>query len=635
VRIKRLRSLEDVEVSFGDYTCLVGANGAGKSTVLCALNVFFRETENTGTDLTRLDQEDFFRKDTTKPIEITVTFTDLSPEAQKDFKEYCRQGKLVVSAIATFNPETGKADVRQFGQRLGFKSFKQFFESYGAGARVDDLKNIYSSLRGIYPDLPPVGPKETMKRELQNYEAARPDECDLIPSKDQFYGFSKGINLLDKYLQWVYVPAVKDAATEQAEAKASALAKLLARTVRSRTNFTDEVNKLRDEARAAYQKLLNDQQDALSEVSAALQSRLAEWAHPDATLSVRWREDPGKSVKVEEPTAHVVAGEGAFAGELARMGHGLQRSYIIALLQELAGAGGADGPRLVLGCEEPELYQHPPQARHLADVLRRLSAGNAQVIVSTHSPFFVAGDAFEDVRVVRRCRKQGRSTVAAATFERVAALIHAATGQPLQRREAVLVKLHQALQPNLCEMFFTPKPVFVEGTEDIAYILSWLHLTGRWEEFRRSGCHLVPTLKKSEMMRPIAVAKALDLDRFVVFDADGDVQKEPRRKQHETDNTTLLELCGVAAPDPFPATTLWGDRLVVWPSCLTKMVREEFGPVLWQESQQTADRAHGHAGDLGKNSLHIATCVAHAWEQGGRSPSLERLCSEILAFGAA
>jgi len=634
VRIRRLRSLEDVEVSFGDYTCLVGANGAGKSTVLCALNVFFRETENTGTDLTRLDREDFFLKDTSQPIEITVTFTDLSPEAQEDFKEYYRQGQLVVSAIATFNEETGKADVKQFGQRLGFKSFKPFFEKYNDGARADDLRNIYNSLRGTYPDLPSPGPKEAMARALREYEAARPEKCDLIPSEDQFYGFSRGSNRLDKYLQWVYVPAVKDAATEQAEAKNGALAKLLARTVRAKTKFADEVAKLRDEARAAYQKLLDSQQDTLAEVSAALQARLTEWAHPNATLRVQWREDPGKSVKVEEPTAYVVAGEGVFAGDLARLGHGLQRSYIIALLQELAGAGGADGPRLILGCEEPELYQHPPQARHLAEVLRRLSNGNAQVIVSTHSPFFVTGDVFEDVRVVRRCRKDGRSTISAATFEQVAALIHEATGRPLEKREAVLVKLHQALQPSLCELFFTPKPVFVEGTEDMAYILSWLHLAGRWEEFRRSGCHLIATLKKSEMIRPLAVAAALNLDRFVIFDADGDEPKSERRKQHEVDNTRLLKLCGVVAPDPFPTETLWGERLVVWPSCLTKIVREEIGSTLWHECQRVADQIHGHAGDLGKNSLHVATSLAHAWKQGGRSASLERLCSEILAFGA-
>ena len=50
LRIKNLRSFSDVTIPFNDYTCLVGPNGAGKSTVLCALNLFFRETENVSTD---------------------------------------------------------------------------------------------------------------------------------------------------------------------------------------------------------------------------------------------------------------------------------------------------------------------------------------------------------------------------------------------------------------------------------------------------------------------------------------------------------------------------------------------------------------------------------------------------------
>ncbi len=51
VRIQNLRSIKDQTIGLSDYTCLVGANGAGKSTILCALNIFFRETENSATSL--------------------------------------------------------------------------------------------------------------------------------------------------------------------------------------------------------------------------------------------------------------------------------------------------------------------------------------------------------------------------------------------------------------------------------------------------------------------------------------------------------------------------------------------------------------------------------------------------------
>ncbi|MGY0782514.1 ATP-dependent nuclease [Azospirillum argentinense] len=640
IRIKNLRSFEDAEVPVNDYTCLVGANGAGKSTVLCALNVFFRETENASTDMTRLDREDFFRKETDRPIEITLTFTDLSPEAQEDFKDYYRNGKLIVTAKAIFNPETEKADVRQYGNRLGFEAFRPFFEALGNNASAADLKVIYTELRDVYDDLPKPGSKDAMTQALREYETARPEGCVLIPSDDQFYGFSKGVNKLSRYIQWVYIPAVKDAASEQVEAKDTALGKLLARTVRAKTNFTETVGLLRQQVRDQYQQLLEANQHVLDGISTSLRARLAEWAHPDALLQLRWRQDPDKSVKLEEPWAHVMAGEGEFLGELARLGHGLQRSYLIALLQELAAAGGADGPRLLLGCEEPELYQHPPQARYLAEVLRSLSEGNAQVMASTHSPFFVSGEAFEDVRVVRRDRTAGRSSIAFASFEDVSASLAEVTGKPALKREGALAKVHQTLQPALAEMFFTPRLILVEGLEDVAYIHTYLQLLNKWSEFRKAGCHIVPTNKKSEMPQPLAIARKLHIPTFVVFDSDAatvvgikdEKKQEEQRNLHYRDNSTLLKLCKVPVFDPLPPETFWGEGVVMWHANMGDTVAAEIGTEAWRACQAEANKAYGHAGDLKKNTLHIGASLTSAWEKGHRSSSLERLISEILAF---
>jgi predicted ATP-dependent endonuclease of OLD family len=140
--------------------------------------------------------------------------------------------------------------------------------------------------------------------------------------------------------------------------------------------------------------MLDDNEAALKGVSEALQTRLAEWAHPAATLRVAWRQDSLKAVKVDEPLAGIIAGESGYEGSLVRFGHGFQRSYLLALLQELAAGDDKTAPTLILGCEEPELYQHPPQARHLAGVFEKLSQDNAQIIVTTHSPYFVSGRNF-------------------------------------------------------------------------------------------------------------------------------------------------------------------------------------------------------------------------------------------------
>src|SRR5262245_12156597 len=103
VRIKHFRVFHDETIHFDSYTCLVGPNGAGKSTVLAALNFFFRESTETSTSLLELHREDFHGGDTSIPIEITVTFTDLTEQAQKDLADYYRQDELIVSVVATFD----------------------------------------------------------------------------------------------------------------------------------------------------------------------------------------------------------------------------------------------------------------------------------------------------------------------------------------------------------------------------------------------------------------------------------------------------------------------------------------------------------------------------------------------------
>ena len=81
LRLENFRCFQDRAILFDDYTCLVGPGGAGKSSILTALRIFFRDTTGSPTDLLTLHQEDFYEKDTSKDIILTVTFTDLEPQA--------------------------------------------------------------------------------------------------------------------------------------------------------------------------------------------------------------------------------------------------------------------------------------------------------------------------------------------------------------------------------------------------------------------------------------------------------------------------------------------------------------------------------------------------------------------------
>jgi putative ATP-dependent endonuclease of OLD family len=226
------------------------------------------------------------------------------------------------------------------------------------------LKEIYKGLKQKYADLPIAATKDAMRDALRLYEEQHPDECELAPSENQFYGWSKGANHLQKYIQWVYVPAAKDVSSEQDENKNSAFGQLLERTIRQQVNFVPQLEELKKKTGADYQKVLAGGKEALDKISQSLQTRLRTWSSPRSELQLDWLYDEQRSVMLAPPAAHAKAGEDSFLGEIARLGHGLQRSYLVALLQELAEQKGeASQPTLILGFEEPELYQHPPQAK--------------------------------------------------------------------------------------------------------------------------------------------------------------------------------------------------------------------------------------------------------------------------------
>jgi len=634
VRIQNFRVFEDETIILDSYTCLVGPNGSGKSTVLTALNIFFRESAGSPTNLLELQEEDFHGGNTSQPITITLTFTDLTYDAQKDFSDYFRQNQLVVSAVAAFDAETKRASVRQYGQRTGMVEFRKFFEADKQKASADDLKQIYLGIKATFSALPPPGTKPKMIEALRSYEDAHSELTQLIPSEDQFYGFSKGANRLARHLQWVFVPAVKDASAEQLEAKDTSLGKLMARTVRARLSFEDQLRQIRENTQARYQEMLDRHQVTLDEISAALRARLTEWAHPDAGLTLQWQQDPEKSVRVDEPFAQIIAREGPFSGNLARFGHGLQRAYLLALLQELATTGSEGAPTLILAVEEPELYQHPPQCRHMAAVLDQLSTQNAQILVTTHSPYFVSGQVFESVRMVRKDVSSSRAAVTQMSVADLATKLAEVRESTVPiTTEGALVKIQQALQPALNEIFFTPFLVLTEGREDIAYVLTYLTLSGYADSLRRVGCHFVAADGKSRLLVPLAIATHLQLPAFVVFDSDAHrPDKNGSREKHRKDNLALLRLAGIANPDPFPSDNLWMANAVMWKSEIGEIVESEFDPTAWKRIKEQLEAKYGHVGDLDKNPLFISEALHQAWQQGLRSPSLEKLSHEILRF---
>ena len=90
LEVKNFRCIKDATMNFDRLSVIVGRNGAGKSTFLSAIDIFFDINA-------KVTDEDYFNKDVSAPIEIRVTFINLRMEEIEDNKSFIREGQLTVT----------------------------------------------------------------------------------------------------------------------------------------------------------------------------------------------------------------------------------------------------------------------------------------------------------------------------------------------------------------------------------------------------------------------------------------------------------------------------------------------------------------------------------------------------------
>jgi len=89
LHVKNFRSILDQELSLLRLTALIGRNNVGKSSFLQALKLFYEP-------LAVCKSEHFYDKNTSEPIQIVVTYTELSELEWQQFGPYLIDGDVKV-----------------------------------------------------------------------------------------------------------------------------------------------------------------------------------------------------------------------------------------------------------------------------------------------------------------------------------------------------------------------------------------------------------------------------------------------------------------------------------------------------------------------------------------------------------
>lgn len=393
-RVKNFRSLRDVSVTFGANTALIGGNGAGKSSILKAIDKFYSNTKS-------LDADDYFGRDTTLSVEIELTFNELNPQEIETFESRVRDGCLTVSRIFDGTSSSG----RYFGSVPQNPDFVPIRAHPTAGPKLAAYRALRSDNAAYSGVLPAVSSASAAEDAMLAWEAANSAALVLHPDDGQFFGFQNaGRGALKRHTSFVFIPAVREAAADAADGKSSAIGQLLELVVRSAVLQRQDVMQFKNEMAERYQALVApENMPELGLLAGRLTADL-KGLYRDAEVGLSWRAVPDFPVPL--PVADVSLSDDGFGGPVDRQGHGLQRAFVFTLLQHLAKTsipapetvppveGGEAGepappplaPSLILAIEEPELYQHPTKQRHFTTVLRGPPATIGILITAMPSP---------------------------------------------------------------------------------------------------------------------------------------------------------------------------------------------------------------------------------------------------------
>jgi putative ATP-dependent endonuclease of the OLD family len=177
---------------------------------------------------------------------------------------------------------------------------------------------------------------------------------------------------------------------------------------------------------------------------------------------------------------------------------------------------------MFLAIEEPELYQHPRQARHFASVLRQIAqkpgASGVQIGYATHSPFFIEPRYFDQVRRVSRVAQSGMSApnvqVDHATIERVCDRLREFFASA---EVTVRSRWDQVCLQDLSEALFADVVVLVEGDDDKGILDG---LAARDRTFESDGVVVACAQGKEGLYVPHAILTELGIPTIAVFDND-------------------------------------------------------------------------------------------------------------------
>jgi predicted ATP-dependent endonuclease of OLD family len=513
IEIANFKSLKSATFEPTNFSCLVGENNAGKSTVLQAIVAALNRPG-------QLASTQFH--DPGETVEFKMYFSDVSEGHLKRLAAEHRSkiDSLVVSnelgMIVRF-PPAGKLELKVLRRTPKNTKFRDdAIDEAFRGIRGEAVRTV---LCERYPELAadaPAALTASSAKEFLRIKIARlpTGELEFLEAPLPSGIVSSIAKLLPEA---IYIPAVKNLADDLKTSQSTNFGRLLGLLLEDMTPDLSQVAR----SLKALDKLLNrvvangievdERHGKVRALETLVESFLGEH-FPRAKVHLQI---PPPELRAILNAAQIYIDDGS-RDLIDNKGDGIKRSLTFAILrayvEQIASKTAGDNtdseaaqPRIFL-FEEPELYLHPKSQRLLFDTLSLISNIH-QVVVTTHSPlFFAPGVTAGFVRVAKReAQPKPIGVLHPVNFE-------------LDQEKAEVFRL--ARYENADVGFFSSRVVLFEGESDDAFMKHVAkHFDATWD-FDKKNIGLIRVSGKGNFDKYRAFFSAFGIEVKIVADLD-------------------------------------------------------------------------------------------------------------------
>lgn len=398
ITIENYKGLANASSKLDEFSCVIGENNAGKSTLLQSVLLLINGT--------KLSSHEYF--DPKREILITGMFSGLTDEVlekigeenKKKIEPYVVDASITLARRYAIDGSSKLRIVTKMPSELKYRDER--VEEVFKGKKGKELEE---ALLAFYPEVATieecksVTTQKAAKELIEKYVAGMPEEKLVLADIALPTGIDNSIRGI--LPEPVYIPAVKDFSDDLKTKESATFGKLLHILLQViESDLSDAV-----ETFEALKKKLNritgengqvsdERMERVKAIEATIQRNLQE-TFRDVSIEINI---PPPEVKSILSNATIIADDG-MRGPVENKGDGFKRAITFSILRTYVQLSQqadwkkadeklkATKDRFLFLFEEPELYLHP-QAQNVLFEALSLIAKTQQVVVTTHSPLF-------------------------------------------------------------------------------------------------------------------------------------------------------------------------------------------------------------------------------------------------------